>query len=150
DLLLEVLEGGSLRDGQGRAVDCSHALFLLTSNHVVEESAKKKVGFAGAREEEATTEELEQRHRKALEGAFRPEFIGRLDGILPMRPLAGEAAEQVARSILKDAIDRLEALGLAVTVEGEPAAALAKLANASFGARPMRAAVEQQIVQRAS
>ena len=87
NLLLQVMESGRLTDSEGRAVDFSHVILILTSNIGARESAERHpLGFGSA------TEGFEDEvRRRALAESFRPEFINRLDEIIVFKRLDRKA-----------------------------------------------------------
>lgn len=89
DLLLQVLDEGRLTDGLGRRVDFTHCVIVLTSNVGAREVARQS-GFRAD-----PTNEKRAWHA-ALEKAFRPEFLNRIDRIVTFQPLERAAIRTVA------------------------------------------------------
>lgn len=140
NLLLQVMEDGILTDAQGRTVDFSNVLLILTSNLGAKESASKHpLGF----ESEKRIYDSEIRKEVLLE-AFRPEFLNRLDEIVVFRPLDEGTLARIAKKRLEELRCDLLALGVTLTYPPELAdffAAYAKRENA--GARPIGRAIER-------
>src|SRR6202140_4811310 len=86
NILLQILEDGRLTDGKGRKVDFRNALLIMTSN--VGSSALFEL--SGQDPERARKEAME-----ALRGAFRPEFLNRVDDIVMFNPLGREQLEKI-------------------------------------------------------
>jgi len=82
NILLQVLDDGRLTDGQGRTVDFSNTVLIMTSNLGAEHLVKQKEG--------ADVEAVRNQVMDAVKKAFRPEFINRMDEILLFRRLGKE------------------------------------------------------------
>jgi ATP-dependent Clp protease ATP-binding subunit ClpC len=116
NILLQVLDDGTLTDSAGESVDFSHTLIILTSNLGMQEykSAGSRIGFAIKGEqpsEESEQEALEQFLKDEVHEAFRPEFIGRLSGIIVYRPLIASAISTLVKRRAKQLKDGLKAKG---------------------------------------
>ncbi len=150
DLLLHVLDSGRLTDGEGKTVDCSHSLFLLTSNHFAENQRKRAPGFALEREHELESEdaarEAQDNARLELAKTLRPEFLGRLDAVLPMRRLDEDARHKVARALLEDARERLASKHAILLWDETVLREAAGRGDAALGARTIRAAIDAEVL----
>src|SRR5580692_7547459 len=138
NILLQILEDGRLTDGKGRKVDFRNALLIMTSN--VGSSALFEL--SGQDPERARKEALE-----ALRGAFRPEFLNRVDDIVMFNPLGREQLEKIVDLQLESVSKRLADRN--VHIELTPAARsliLAEGYDPAYGARPLRRTV-QRLVQ---
>src|SRR6185369_1530295 len=91
DLFLQVFDDGRLTDATGETVDFRHAILILTSN-VGSDLSESSIGF-GSQE---PSHKLETRVRRALEEAYRPEFLNRIDRILVFRPLQRDDMRRIA------------------------------------------------------
>ncbi len=146
DLLLQVLGEGRLTDVAGRIADFSNAVIILTSNLGAREFQKGPAGFAAGRDAQtAAREHFESELRKFL----RPEFINRLDRVLPFAPLDAPTIQAIARRELelirgRDGI-RLRQLDFQVAEE-----AWRHLSATGFdplyGARPLKRVIERQVL----
>ena len=104
-LLLQIMEDGRLTDSTGRVVHFTETLIILTSNiggQLWQEAGP--VGFTKTKSTQNTETAVDQ----LLRERFQPEFIGRLDAIIPFRPLS----EDSLRSVVQLELDRLIAQGL--------------------------------------
>ncbi len=95
-LLLGLLEEGELTDGKGQTTDLRRAIVLFTSNTGARELARAAgaMGFRG--EGPLGRETIEEISRNALDRAFRPEFLARLDEVLPFDELGEGALARIA------------------------------------------------------
>ncbi len=147
NLLLQIMEEGTLTDAQGRRADFRNTVLVMTTNAGADELSctRSPLGFGGggaAGEGEA---------RRALSRLFRPEFLNRLDEIVCFQPLGAEEMEQIAAVLLEQAAARFRRLG--VTLEVTPAArgALAREGHSPrYGARPLRRCLRREIEEPAA
>ena len=95
NVLLQVMDYGSLTDNTGRKADFSNVILIMTSNAGAAELTKKPIGFGGGLNTDAV--------EKAVEKIFSPEFRNRLDGVVQFNPVD----EQMARRIADRAFERL-------------------------------------------
>ncbi len=140
-VLLNILDEGRLTDGQGRVANFRNTLIIMTSNLGSAALFEKAVGFG-----EEQGGDLEKSARRAVEKAFLPEFINRLDEIIVFHPLEQETLEQVAILQLQALRERLAEKGVAVEFLPDVAAAVAAQgADKRYGARSIRRLIEHQV-----
>ena len=135
------MDDGRLTDGEGRTVDFTNAVVVMTSN-LGAGKARRGVGFTAA---EPGAED--ERMLDAAKSAFLPEFLNRIDEIVTFRPLAAEQVERIAGLICERVGERLaEQRGIALEVD---AALVARLAgegfDEEFGARPLQRHVRRTL-----
>ena len=142
DLLLQVLGEGRLTDGQGRTAYFHNAIIVMTSN-LGATGMRDPVGIAAA------PADLGAHYLRAVEKSFRPEFINRLDRVVPFAALGpAEVRAVAALAVAKLGLRRgLHASEATLTVTD---AALDHLAaqgySARYGARAMRRHLEDHLV----
>jgi ATP-dependent Clp protease ATP-binding subunit ClpB len=137
NILLQVLDDGRLTDGQGRTVDFSNTVVVMTSN--IGSSQIQSMAHEPYDSIKATVmEELKQ--------FFRPEFVNRVDEVVVFHGLNQANIRQIARIQLNNLENRLAKLQLNLQISDE---ALDLLADVGFdpvyGARPLKRAIQQQI-----
>lgn len=145
--LLQILDDGRLTDGQGRMVDFRNTVLIMTSNLGTEYVRKSgSLGFltpsSGADEERQAEEKIQ----KALKGAFRPEFLNRIDEIITFSPLSREEMHKIVDLQMKEVQERLSDHHL--IVELSPAARdwiAGKGFDPAFGARPLKRALQKYL-----
>ncbi len=143
--LLQILEDGRLTDGQGRTVDFSNCVIIMTSN-LGTEFAKKggALGFVQATDEQAIADH--QKIEKAMRETFRPEFLNRIDEIIIFEPLTLPQVEQIVDLQLHEIAERLAERGLAIHLTEPARRWLAQKGwDPSFGARPLRRALQRYV-----
>jgi ATP-dependent Clp protease ATP-binding subunit ClpC len=141
DVLLQVLGEGRLTDGLGRTVSTNHCIVVMTSN-------------VGSDDVPSVTETLDvdahrRRHLDAVDEVFRPEFVGRLDEIVPFRPLDASTARRILDRALDEALQRegLARREIEVDVDDAVIDHLVDVGiDARYGARPLQRAVEERVV----
>ena len=104
NVLLQVMDDGRLTDGEGRTVDFTNAVVVMTSN-LGAGKAKRGVGFTAAARRRPTAERM----LAAAKAAFLPEFLNRIDEIVTFESLTPEQVERIARQMVDRVADRLRA-----------------------------------------
>jgi ATP-dependent Clp protease ATP-binding subunit ClpC len=133
-VLLQVMDDGRLTDGEGRTVDFTNAVIVMTSN-LGAGKAKRGIGFtAGEPAAEAS------RMEDAAKQAFLPEFINRIDEIVTFESLTPEHVERIAAQMVDRVAERLhQERGIELSVETEYVAQLAREGfDEAYGARPLQ------------
>jgi len=85
NILLQILDEGKINDAQGRTVDFSNTVICMTSNAGSSDKTTSGLGFNKSEEQLS-----EEKTRKALSQFLRPEFLGRVDGVIAFKPCRGE------------------------------------------------------------
>jgi ATP-dependent Clp protease ATP-binding subunit ClpC len=143
--LLQILEDGRLTDGQGRTVDFSNTVIIMTSN-LGTEFAKRggALGFVQATDEQAIADH--QKIEKAMRDTFRPEFLNRIDEVIIFEPLSLEQVEHIVDLQMREIAERLSERGLAVHLTEPARMWLARKGyDPQFGARPLRRALQRYL-----
>jgi len=135
-ILLQVMEEGVLTDSTGRRVSFRNAIVVMTCN-LGGNISGDGLGFQPAgREHQA---------KSALRQHFTPEFLGRLDAIVPFRPLEKETMADIAQKYLDQLRDRAAAMGIQLMIPEELAKELSSQSKKEGGARQIRKLVQQQV-----
>ena len=146
NILLQILEDGTLTDAQGRKADFSNTIILLTSNL----GARCLAGQASPLGFGAATEETARRGKKALQEAkdyFRPELMGRLDDVVLFDPLGPAQLAAIADRLLCELEERAARQGYTLRHTPAAAAALAGDTVPAYGARELRRKVSRAVEQ---
>ncbi len=142
--LLQILDDGRMTDGQGNVVDFRNTVLIMTSNLGTE--YVRKGGTLGFLQQKSDDEEraAHEKIEKALKGAFRPEFLNRIDDVIMFSPLSVEQMESIVVLQLKEVQDRLNEYGVKLEISPAARTWLAKQGyDAAFGARPLRRAIQK-------
>ncbi len=144
--LLQILDDGRMTDGQGNVVDFRNTILIMTSNLGTE--YVHKGGTLGFLQKTADDDEREAHDKveKALKGAFRPEFLNRIDEIIMFSPLSLEEMAQIVNLQMKEVQERLGEYHITVELTEAARKWLAKEGyDPAFGARPLRRAIQKYI-----
>jgi ATP-dependent Clp protease ATP-binding subunit ClpC len=143
DLLLQMLGEGRLTDSQGRLADFRNAVVIMTSNLGAETFRDNSMGF-GENEAGNWREHFHREVRKFV----RPEFLGRLDRIVPFRPLPRPIVKQIAHRELDKLCQRpgLKYRDTRLHFDESAIELLCDLGyEPKYGARPLRRAIESHV-----
>ncbi len=143
--LLQILEDGRLTDGQGRTVDFSNTIIIMTSNLGTEFARKGgALGFVQANDEQTIVDH--QKIERAMRETFRPEFLNRIDEIIIFAPLSLEQVEQIVDLHIRDTAMQLQERGIGIHLTEAARAWLARKGyDPQFGARPLRRAIQRYV-----
>ena len=150
NMLLQIMEEGTLTDARGRKVDFRNTLLILTSNVGADEVRRQSaLGFAARLDDEDRDRSYETMSRSLkshLRRLFRPEFLNRLDAIVVFRPLDREALRRIVELEVEKVRTRLRESGFDLRLTE---AALNWLAehgySEEYGARPLRRLIQQEV-----
>ena len=151
NILLQVLDDGRLTDGQGRTVDFTNCVIIMTSNlgsmHLKDQM--KQLGFKTDEGKEKTEEDFEHTKEVILSDvkrAFRPEFINRIDEIIVFRPLSEENLKSIVKLLLKKVQEKLDQFHLMMDVSEKAEAHLIRNgSDFEYGARPLKRTIQKEI-----
>ena len=140
NILLQILDEGVLTDAQGRKVNFSNTVIVMTSN-AGSERKENALGFAKT-EAQATAEKV----RKALSEFLRPEFLSRLDEIIIFSHLTKENFVDIAALMLNEYVDTLKEKGITFTFDKKAQNYLAeKSYGGKSGARDLRNLIRREV-----
>jgi ATP-dependent Clp protease ATP-binding subunit ClpA len=152
--LLGILDDGTLTLGNNQTVDFTRSIVLLTSNVGGREMSAlldpQRLGFQserGAAERSMTS--LNETAMTSARRTFPAEFLNRFDEIRVYSPLAQSALERILDRFLNDLHDRAIAAGMPLVLRLSPSARaflLQRGTDARYGARPLRRAIEHELV----
>ena len=146
NLLLQILEDGSLTDSQGRKADFSNTIILLTSNLGARclSGQTAPMGFGAA------DSETSRRGKQAIQEAkefFRPELMGRLDETVLFEPLGPQQLAAIADRLLCELEERAARQGYSLRHTAAAARCLAGEKVPPYGARELRRTVSRAVEQ---
>jgi ATP-dependent Clp protease ATP-binding subunit ClpC len=151
NMLLQIMEEGSLSDARGRKVDFRNAILIMTSN-VGAELIKRQagLGFAIRRGEEADAErqhdEMREKLLDELKRTFRPEFLNRVDSVIVFHALSREDISQIVDLELGKVRVRLAECDTELEVTDAAKALLAKEGYSDeYGARPLKRVIQNRV-----
>jgi ATP-dependent Clp protease ATP-binding subunit ClpB len=123
NILLQVMDDGRLTDGQGRTVDFTNTVLIMTSN------------VAGGLE--------------GVQATFKPEFVNRLDEIVQFEPLSREQIGEIVELSVATLARRLRERGIEIELTDDAKTLLGNLGyDPAYGARPLRRVIQKQLVDK--
>ena len=138
NVLLQVMDHGTLTDHNGRSVDFRNVIVIMTSNAGAAEQAKAAIGFGRDRREGEDT--------AAIERTFTPEFRNRLDAVISFNPLPKDTILQVVEKFVLQLEAQLMDRHVAIEMTTEAASWLAdKGYDDKMGARPLSRVIQEYI-----
>jgi ATP-dependent Clp protease ATP-binding subunit ClpB len=139
NVMLQILDDGRVTDGQGRTVDFTNTILILTSNI----GSASILDLAGDPSRHA---EMEKRVNEALRAHFRPEFLNRLDESIIFHSLKAEELRQIVELQVKRLAQRLEDKKLSLELNADALDWLAGVGyDPVYGARPLKRAIQREL-----
>jgi ATP-dependent Clp protease ATP-binding subunit ClpA len=138
NLLLQVMDHGTLTDNNGRKADFRNVVLIMTTNAGAQESSRASIGFAL---QDHSTDAME-----VIKKMFTPEFRNRLDAIIPFNPLDREVIKTVVDKFLTELQAQLDEKRVQLEVDDAAREWLAREGyDEKMGARPMQRLIQEKI-----
>jgi len=138
NLLLQVMDHGTLTDNNGRKADFRHVIIVMTTNAGALEMARPSIGFTHA---DNASDGLE-----AIRRIFTPEFRNRLDAVIQFASLDPPTIERVVDKLIVEVEMQLEQKGVTITLDDAARSWIAKEGyDPKMGARPMARTIQEHI-----
>lgn len=138
NLLLQVMDHGTLTDNNGRKADFRHVVLVMTSNAGAQEMGRSSMGF--------THQNHQTDGMEVIKRAFSPEFRNRLDGIIQFKPLTSDAILRVADKAVLELEMLLQDKQVTLEIDNDARQWLAEHGyDIAMGARPMSRLVQDKI-----
>lgn len=153
NMLLQILEDGVLTDSQGRKVSFKNCIIIMTSNVGANKITDPKLamGFNHSEDGKGSAKTIEELVMPDLKRTFKPEFLNRLDEIIVFNQLEKDDIKEIARRMLKTLIKRVKDMDIDIEFTDEAVSALADEGfDKTYGARPLRRAIQSKIEDRLS
>lgn len=145
NLLLQIFDEGRITDSKGRTVNCRNALFIMTSNLGSDLLLQKMEHNRSKISKETIMSTLDP----VIKAHFRPEFINRLDDILPFLPLQKEDMQKIVLIQLKLLAKRLLEREVTLIWTQEVLSYLSEEGyDPFFGARPLKRLIQEEVVNK--
>jgi ATP-dependent Clp protease ATP-binding subunit ClpC len=145
NLLLQILEEGTVTDSLGRKIDFRNTIIILTSN-VGASTIKRQtsLGFGAMNEDNADFEGMKEKILEESKRYFKPEFLNRLDDLVVFHMLEKKDLNQIVDLEVSKLTKRLREKNISLTLAKEARDLLSEKGfDPAYGARPMRRAVER-------
>lgn len=138
NLLLQIMDHGSLTDMNGRKTDFRHTILIMTSNAGADLLDKTSIGFIA---EDNVTDVI-----TAVNRVFSPEFRNRLDAVIQFKALDNKTILSVVNKFISELEGQLQSKNVIMEVDEDARAWLAKNGyDRKMGARPMARLIQEQI-----
>lgn len=138
NILLQVMDHGTLTDNNGRKADFRNVVVVMTTNAGVQETQRRSIGFA---EQDNSTDAMSE-----IKKAFSPEFRNRLDGIIWFNSLTPDIITQVVDKFIVELQVQLDEKGVSIEVSAAARRWLCEKGyDKAMGARPMARAIQDNL-----
>ena len=138
NLLLQVMDHGTLTDNNGRKADFRHVIIVMTTNAGAQEMARPSIGFTNA---DNASDGME-----AIRRIFSPEFRNRLDAVIQFASLDAPTIERVVDKLILEVEAQLEQKGVTISLDDAARRWVAsKGYDPKMGARPMARTIQEHI-----
>ncbi|MBR9884654.1 MAG: ATP-dependent Clp protease ATP-binding subunit ClpA [Oceanospirillales bacterium] len=138
NLLLQVMDNGTLTDNNGRKADFRNVILVMTTNAGAEQMSRASIGFT---RQDHSTDGME-----AIKRLFTPEFRNRLDAIIQFKPLTSDIVKGVVDKFLTELQAQLDEKRVVLHVDDEARSWLAERGyDELMGARPMQRLIQEKI-----
>ena len=148
NILLQVLDDGHITDSQGRKVDFSNTVIIMTSNAGAKAIMEpKKLGFAAKEDAKGDYERMKQNVMEEVKLIFRPEFLNRIDEIIVFHALTEKEVKSIVNIMLRNLAKQVkEQMNIELKYTETLKSALAKESyDKKYGARPLRRMIQNKI-----
>ena len=148
NILLQVLDDGHITDSQGRKVDFSNTVIIMTSNAGAKAIVEpKKLGFAAKEDPAGDYKRMKQNVMDEVKMIFRPEFLNRIDEIIVFHALDKTHMKKIVTLMCRDFTKRLASqMDIRLTLrESAKNLIVEKGTDAKYGARPLRRALQTEL-----
>jgi ATP-dependent Clp protease ATP-binding subunit ClpA len=137
NILLQVMDHGTLTDNTGRKADFRNTILIMTSNAGAREMSARGIGFG---------EQDSAKSGKAIEKQFSPEFRNRLDGIIHFNHLNTDIVEQIVHKFIRELQIQLVDKKVTIELSDDATTWLAKKGyDPVYGARPLDRVIQENI-----
>jgi ATP-dependent Clp protease ATP-binding subunit ClpA len=138
NILLQVMDHGTLTDTNGKKADFRHVILLMSSNVGAREIAQRRVGFETGFDGGAD--------QQAYERTFSPEFRNRLDSRIAFKALTPDVMERIVEKFIAELETQLRERKVTITLTPEARKLLAERGHhPTFGARPLARVIDEAI-----
>jgi ATP-dependent Clp protease ATP-binding subunit ClpB len=138
NVLLQIMDDGRLTDGQGRTVDFTNSILIMTSNVGSDRIAA-----------EAVDERIRERVEEVLAVTFKPEFLNRIDDVVIFHRLSREDIARIVDLQVELLAGRVRERGIEIELTDDARTLLGNLGyDPTYGARPLKRVIQRQLVDK--
>lgn len=140
NILLQILDEGTLTDSKGQHINFKNTIIILTSNVGAHSLAKQSVGFFDC------TKPQSQSILPEVKKAFSPEFLNRIDEIIQFNALSKDDIYEIAKLHISSLIEKVNSLNLKIEISDDVISKIAELGYShEYGARELRRTIDKEI-----
>lgn len=140
NILLQVMDYGTLTDNTGRKADFRNVILIMTSNIGAREMEKPLIGFGDRSSDQSG------KSKEAIERLFSPEFRNRLDAIINFNPLPENIIVKIVEKFIREINEQLRHKEIFISLTEKAKKWLAKKGfDPKFGARPLQRLIQKEI-----
>ncbi len=145
NVLLQVLDDGRLTDGQGRQVDFTNSIIIMTSN-LGSELMQERLLEVTEENRDDVTAQMRLEIVDMLKRRLRPEFLNRIDEVILFKPLVPSEVRRIAHLQIASVAARMKGLGIDLVVTDECMEWLGKRGyDVQLGARPLKRVIQRHV-----
>ena len=138
NILLQVMDNGTLTDAVGKKIDFRNVILIMTTNAGAADNARNSIGFGRTR--------VEGEDEKAIQRLFTPEFRNRLDAVVSFKPLSPTTIRDVVNKFVMQLEAQLADRNITIELTDDAADWLAKNGfDELYGARPLARVIQEHI-----
>lgn len=142
NILLQVMDHGTLTDNNGRKADFRNVIIIMTTNAGAKDLTQQAIGFNGTLDDKLEGQEVS----RAIRDSFSPEFRNRLNGIITFYPLPMDVVKMVVRKFIGEVNLKLAPRKVSLNFTESAVTWLATHGyQAAYGARPIRRLIEDRV-----
>ena len=147
NILLQVFEDGQLTDGLGNTVDFKNTIIIMTSNIGARHLQKRRASASRPTSEDMVSDKVEDLVKSEVKRTFNPEFLNRLDEVILFNALTEQDLIQIVELLVQQLNQNLaqKAITITVTEEAKKWILDKTLVDRSYGARPLRRALQKYV-----
>ncbi len=151
NILLQLLDDGRLTDGHGRTVDFRNTLVIMTSNigsTYIQEMLEERDRYSESGKQSAMNDNLlKEKILEELKGAFRPEFLNRIDEIIMFHSLTKDLIKKIVAIQISRMKKNLKEKNLDIILTDRAEETIAEMGyDPVYGARPLKRVIEREIL----
>ncbi|MCK4306896.1 ATP-dependent Clp protease ATP-binding subunit, partial [candidate division WOR-3 bacterium] len=143
NILLQILDEGTLTDSFGRHIDFRNTILIMTSNIGTQELKRSQIGFE-TQGEVFTYNSMRETLLEKVKKTFRPEFLNRVNEIVVFRALGKPEMSKIVELLFSELKERVREKGIELILDDSAKELLIEEGfDPNFGARPLRRAIER-------
>ena len=146
NILLQVMDHGSLTDTNGRKADFRNAILIMTTNAGARELSQAGIGFSRKVDDDYAPDKAERAETEAIKNFFAPEFRNRLDALINFSPLSKPIILLVVDKFMGELGDKLKAKGVSIELTEAAREWLGEKGyDRAYGARPLGRLIQEKV-----